>query len=357
MRIEYVSAALDGSGYGSAARGNILALHQAGVDLTLTLATFEQKRPDLGEDTSLLASLTKPPDGATLRILHLTPDLWVSALKDKPQIPTIGYAAWEASRVPPEWVAEINKSVIELWVPSRHNMRAFMDSGVTVPVRRVPHSFVQAPAIHGPPVLPASDRFRFLSVFQWIERKNPLGLLKAYLTEFGPDEKVSLVLKTYLKDGTYEERDQIAGWIRDIKGGLRLRGYPQVELVVALLSSAEMARLYRECSCYVSLHRCEGFGIPIAEALLTEMPVVTTGYGGPEDMGIPVVPYSLTPVFGMPWTQYTGAMDWAEPDLAAARERMRGAFNRSPGKMVLGAEFSRESVGKLMRERLEALSK
>ena len=365
MKIEYISACYDGSGYGSAARNNILALHKAGVEIQAVATTFERAHPDLGEAGKLLQSLARPLEKLDARIVHLTPDLWASALKDKPKLPTIGYAVWEASKIPPLWTAEINTHVQELWVPSRHNVEAFKASGVTVPVYCVPHCF-EAPTVEpGPRILPESDHYRFLSIFQWIERKGPGPLLKTYLSEFNANDKVSLVLKTYIKDGGDEERAQIKGWINELKAGLRRASYPRIELITRTLSSAEMNRLHRECDCFVLLHRGEGFGIPIAEAMLAEKPVIVTGYGGPEDFVPPEqrVEYSLTPCYGMPWPQYSGDMWWAEPDCqqAAANMRLEFAMTTRPApwgvmnRRAAEYQLSFDKIGTLMRTRLEAL--
>ena len=363
MRCEYIGPAFDGSGYGEAARGYIGALSDAGVDVRLRFVSFEQVRPDLGELGEWLVSrlADSPLPDADVRVIHTTPDTWDALLMTSDKaIPTVGYCAWETDSPPPAWVESINRNVKLLLVPSRQNVEAFTAAGVTVPVHRLAHAVRDIPSRRDSTLPREPGRFRFLSIFQWTERKNPLGLLKAYLTEFQPHENVSLVLKTYLLAGGLEERDQVRAWIKEVKAGLWLKDYPQVELIVQQLSGPDIRQLIHDCDAYVSLHRQEGFGLPIVEAMMCGKPVVATRMGGPAEFGLPIscqVSYQETPVFSMPWGHYTGRQVWAEPNLMEARSRMRTVFNDRAEAMRLGEacreaalrDFSPEIIGAQMK--------
>lgn len=346
MRIEYIGAAFDGSGYGEAARGYISALADAGADVRLRFVSFEQVRPDLGEFGGWMASRIQQEatSDAQVRVLHTTPDNWPGILRDLPEaarrVPTVGYCAWETDQPPAHWITAINQSGIRmLLVPSRQNVEAFRSAGVlaSIPIHRLAHAVRDIPN-RATSTLPRDGRYRFLSIFQWTERKNPLGLLKAYLTEFKDSDQVSLVLKTYLLHGGPEERAQIRAWIDEVKRGLWLNGYPKIELIVQQLSSGDIHQLVHDCDAYVSLHRQEGFGLPIAEAMMAGKPVIATQYGGPAEFGLPIgcaVPSQPTPVFGMPWATYSGRMVWADPNLMDARDKMRTFYaNRAEGERL-----------------------
>lgn len=324
MRVEWVGAVSDSSGYGEASRGYVEALVAAGAKVLLRPISFESRHSDLGDRGAKLRELFSDELG-DVRVLHLTPDLFANYAGND-EVPVIGYSAWETDRLPRGWAEAINKHCDRLWVPSEYNRGVFASSGVTVPISVVPHAV--APSAPGVSVLGPSESYRFLSVFQWTSRKNPEGLLRAYLTEFRADEKVSLVLKTYLRDASAAELQMIRNEIAQIRGQLYLPSYPQVQVVVELLSDAQIRGLYQDCDCYVSLHRCEGFGLPIAQALAAGKPVVCTGYGGPEDF-VPkhsTIGYQPSPVQGMPWPTYRGDMVWAEPNLMEARRAMRSRF-------------------------------
>ena len=330
--IEYVGPAFDASGYGQACRGYLRALTDAGAQVVLRALSFEQIQPDLGAEGAWLRSILvkdNGPTGAELRVLHSTPDTWEAIQKGLPPLPTVGYCAWETDAPPAGWAGWINDYVSILMVPSSQNAKAFASAGVTVPIVVMPHAVAPIPPSERP-TLPRTGAFRFLSVFQWTERKNPIGLLKAFLTEFRHDENVCLVLKTYLLAGGEQERRQIRQYINEVKRGLWLDAYPEVRIIVEKLSSADLAQLVHDCDAYVSLHRQEGFGLPIVEAMMASKPVIVTETGGPAEFLLPrecYVPFTETPVFGMPWKIYAGSMTWAEPDLMAARRRMRFLFS------------------------------
>lgn len=200
------------------------------------------------------------------------------------------------------------------------------------------------------------------------ERKNPVDLLRAYMTEFKPDENVAMVLKTYVVNPSNQsEAQRIRDRIRDIKKKMYLKEYPKILLISSLLSKNQIRTLHTQCDCYVSLHRCEGFGIPFAEAMLAKNPVIATEYGGPADFMKTqmCVKYQMTPVYGMPWSIYTGHMNWAQPDLMHARKLMRWAFDNQKlakhmgekGYQDLLATHSWEAIGKKMKDRLEEISR
>lgn len=363
MRVEYIGAAWDGSGYGAACRNYLVALNRAGVDVSLTPISFEEKKPDLGELGKVLRLLVRDGATADIRVIHATPENYARLLYDKPGIPTIGYATWEANRLPEGWAAEINEWCDALWVPSNHNVECFQASGVTIPVYRVPHCFEPAEPQGGEGSrLETTDRFRFLWIGQWLTRKNPEGLLRAYLSEFREHEKVSLVMKTYLTDNSRGERDQIKEFVTTVKKQLYMPDYPQIELVVSSLSNDGIAWLHHDCDCYVSLHRCEGFGMTVAEAMAAGKPVIVTDRGGGtddfvrEDLDGFRVQSQQSMCFGMPWPTYHGGMTWAEPDLIRARRAMRLMFNTPTGRAEMGEfakrqihdEFSYEKVGRMM---------
>jgi glycosyltransferase involved in cell wall biosynthesis len=367
---------MDSSGYAEAARNHIAALHISGVTVFVKPISFESHRASLGNLGDLVHSLINKED-TRINILHATPENYPRLLKKDKY--NIGYAAWETDRLPKHWVSLVNQCN-EVWVPSEHNVSMMERSGVTIPVFCMPHPFNHKyhEDAEIKSVIPDRnpEEFVFYSIFQWLERKNPAALLRAYLTEFTADEKVALILKTFVRNpGSVQERNKIRDMIRDIKAYLYLKSYPKVLLISSLLSREQILSLHKECDCYVSLHRCEGFGIPFVEAMLAKKPVIVTSYGGPEDFikgslevdpaevtGYPV-PYQMTPVYGMPWPIYTGEMNWANPDIEVARRYMREVFEKrklakkvgEQGYNFVKKQFSWERVGVLMRARLEQI--
>jgi glycosyltransferase involved in cell wall biosynthesis len=344
MKVTYIGPAFDSSGYANATRNNIAALHTVGVDLELVPITFEAYKSDLGELGKLLKSLIATKPSNDVRILHCTPENYTRLLDHTKY--NIGYAAWETSKLPKDWPDMFNQ-LDEVWVPSTHNVEVFRNSGVDIPVYAFPHTFDTTEKIISETGLIKrrnNDEYLFYSIFQWLERKNPTALLKAYLTEFTKQDNVSLVLKTFLFNyQREEEKDTIKKVIKDIKERLYLENLPRILLITDLLSAEEIAGLHEYCDCFVLPHRSEGFGIPIAEAMLAGNPTISTGYSGPVDFvqhkttGY-LTNYQMTPVYGMPWHTYSGDMLWAEPDIVHLRKLMRYVYENREDAVACGRQ-------------------
>lgn len=376
MDVTYVGPVTDNSGYAEAARNNIAALTSVGVTLNVIPLAFEKFKSDLGELGQLCQSLIGKNFAGKIQITHCTPNLFPNYARVGAY--NIGYTVWETDRLPSDWVDACNR-MNEIWVPCTHNVEAFKNSGVTVPVFCVPHAFNPEYQSGDKEKLPISNieenDFVFYSIFQWTERKNPIGLLKAYLTEFKENENVVLILKTYLVDPTNAaEKEAIKGYIKEVKAALHLKTYPKVLLISSLLSAQQIKELHLLGDSFVSLHACEGFGVPLAEAMVSNSVVITTGYGGPADFihhkqtGYSV-PYVMGPVCGMPWDHYRGDQNWAVPDLSVAKQMMREVYNvGAKGRDSLGGlrvearekiqrSYSWSTIGNLMKDRLTTIEK
>jgi len=379
MRVAYIGACLDSSGYAEAARNHIAALHEVGVKVDVMPVSFEGYKSDLGRLGILIQSMIKKNSSAKINILHVTPENYASLAK--PDRYNIGYTVWETSKLPTGWAEKLN-ILNEVWVPCEHNVEVFKSSGVRVPVYCMPHPFDTnySNDVAGATAVIAnrnSDDYIFYSIYQWTERKNPNGMLKAYLTEFKAHENVAFVIKSYIVNpGSVQETQNIRKAIEELKAKLYLGTYPKILLITSLLSRAQIQSLHSEGDCYLSLHRCEGFGIPIVEAMLAANPVIATTYGGPKDF-IQVdphgrgndtgyaVPHIMTPVYGMPWSNYTGEMEWAEPDLMAARRYMRYCYKNREAAKAMGLKgqahikktLNWKVQGERMKARLEEIEK
>ncbi|HEX2133936.1 MAG TPA: FkbM family methyltransferase, partial [Actinophytocola sp.] len=123
-------------------------------------------------------------------------------------------------------------------------------------------------------------------------------------------------------------------------------GDDRIELIEGYLSAEEVAKLFATADAYVSLHRSEGFGLTVAEAMAHGLPVVATDYGGTAEFltaetGWPV-PYRLVDV-GPGNEPYPRDAHWAEPDTDAAAAALR-EIAADPAAALRRGEAARRHV-------------
>ncbi len=268
----------------------------------------------------------------------------------------IGVWAWELDTIPPQW-EEAFALVDEVWVYSEHVASALRGSPVPVTVMPLAIDVERLGAAAGGP---AAEPFTFLFVFDLlssIERKNPLGLIEAYRSAFEPGEGARLLLKTSNGDNRPEQLERIR---------VAALGRPDVEVIDEFLPVDRRDALIAGCGCYVSLHRAEGFGLTIAEAMAAGRPAIATGFSGNLDFMTP----EISELVG--WSParvpagseiYPAGARWAEPDLAAAAAAMRRLHSDRAAARALGEAGRRHveallapaAVGARARRRLEQI--
>lgn len=227
----------------------------------------------------------------------------------------------------------------ELWVASDYIRRALVGE-VDIPVHVVP---IPVPEPRGPfrtrAELDLPEDFTFLFVFDfWSgERKNPTAVVEAFTRAFAPDEGPRLVLKSINgSDWKPHQLDRLLA-IADGRDDILFRdGY---------VSAAERDSYVAACDCYVSLHRSEGLGLTMAEAMAHGKPVIATGYSGNlefmTEANSHLVPFRLVDVPETWWAHGPGAK-WADPDVDAAARLMRTVWERPEDARALGARARRE---------------
>ena len=141
---------------------------------------------------------------------------------------------------------------------------------------------------------------------------------------------------------------------------------PDIHVVDASLTGAERDALIAACDCYVSLHRAEGFGLTLAEAMAVGKPVIGTGYSGNvdfmNDRNSYLVDYKLTRV-GPDARPYPVDGTWAEPDLDHAAVMLRRVYYDRDGAARIAHQarediartLSEQATGQRMRRRLQQL--
>lgn len=348
--IRYVGPVMDSSGYARACRGNILALHDAGVPITISPISFENIHPDLGKEGEVLRSLVDKRLEYNVNIIHTTPEFWKDLRVNS--VTNVGYTIWETTKLHPSWTPNINNNVTKVLVGCEWNKEVFKDSGINIPIGVVPHGidlnrFDNVSPYNISNV--AKDDYVFYGIFQWQERKHPTALIKAYYHAFTGVDDVVLVLKTYRSDYSEGEKEAIRNTIKRLKTIMPMDHYPRIVYISDILSEDEIASLHSRGDCYVSLDRGEGFGLGPFEAGAVGNPIIITGFGGATEYAKShnsyLVDYSLTPVFGMPWCPwYQGSQMWAEPNICDGINKMKYAYNNREEAKKKGLKLQKDIV-------------
>jgi glycosyltransferase involved in cell wall biosynthesis len=345
------------SGMGELARSTVRALRAMSYPLTVReLRAAAHRHADLSVDAL--------DTGETLAftIVALTaPD----ARRERDRIgpPSrssfrIGYWPWELEAFPDD-LGDVFSGFDEIWALSRFSAGAIARAS-PVPV----HAIWPALPDVGPSAAPARDtalepdEYNFLFVYDVLsetDRKNPLDLIRAFRQAFRRDDRVRLTLKT--SNGHMRSHE----WRRVVRAA---DGLP-ITVCDRYLSRPDLLALMRSCDCYVSLHRSEGFGFTLVEAMALGKPVIATFYSANAEYMTPwnsfPVPYRMGEVRARRGAYRKGDA-WAEPDVEAAAALMRQAYcdrERAQdvgrrGRRDVTSQLSVSACGSRMRRRFEA---
>jgi len=170
------------------------------------------------------------------------------------------------------------------------------------------------------------DKFCFFFNFDYYSsynRKNPEAILKALSEEFPDEQNVVFVVKTCNSERFEEKEKRFISLVNDYGLGERVR------IINDQLSRDAFMTLLNSMDCYISLHRGEGLGLGILEALALGKTVIATNYGGnTEYMHNPncyAVPYTLVSASD-DYVVYKYVKQWAEPDISEAKKYMREVY-------------------------------
>ena len=330
-------------GIGEAGRLLVEALGEAGVEYTVRTYANTDSR----QQADVPASTASELDPHGIDLICVNADQLHFFLEDVPEFRAnryrIGVWAWEVD-VLPAWMARAAEHVDEIWTYSAHAAHAIR-AATAKPVHVVP------PPILRPRARPLEraelglpEGFLFLFAFDLasiLERKNPAAVIDAFARAFSGRPDVHLVIKT-----TGGDRHPEA--LRAVQEAASAR--PNVIVRDGYITREEHQALLGACDAFVSLHRAEGFGLNLAEAMALGKPVIATGYSGNlefmDDTNSILVPYALTPVpdgcdpYATAERSGGGISSararWAEPDVDAAARSMRAIVDDPALAKTLG---------------------
>lgn len=345
------------AGLGVAVRRVARSLDAAGIDWvavdnTRTASRREAASSPLGDPRFRFNLMLMAPDQVAGFVDEVGPELLANRY-------TIGLWYWETDRLNPAQRHGLDY-VDEIWGATDY-LRDIFAANTALPVRRVPIPF----AFDDPDRSNATrervgldDRFTFLFSFDFLSvaaRKNPLGVVEAYRRAFPEVGDQRLVLKSINGSRFADVRKRLNWAIGD---------RPDIELWDRYLDASDRLSLVALSDVYVSLHRSEGLGLTIAEAMAVGTPVIASRYSGNLDFSDDTTAWLIDgqEILVGPGHHYPPDGHWFDPDIQQAAEVMRrlasdptASRSRSAAAKSRVAEFSPAFCGELAMARLREL--
>jgi glycosyltransferase involved in cell wall biosynthesis len=335
-------------GVGIVARDAIRLMLQKGYPV----ATFDidPGRGRSGHETAYaklaVPSIDELPYGISLIVLSITslPDIILEGrVKLRDDVVNAGYFWWELPIIPEIWVKSLEqfdvlvagsqylRSTFERYVagtPSVYAQHALLDLGGIYPDR----------ARFGLPV----DKVVFVCILEPTSdpaRKNPFGAIKAFQTAFSVDDSAHLVIKVNNAQAGSASNSLLA----QLRSEVAILGN-RVTLIESILTYGEVLQLYASCDVFVGLHRAEGLGLGLIEAMALGKPVIATGWSGNmtfmNRVNSCLVGFRLIPVdgsLGVYSRDFLGHdVRWADPEIDEAAAWMRALARDATLRMSIG---------------------
>lgn len=355
-------------GMGEHVRSSFRAFRAAGKSVGIKDVYSLEARDDASYEAEFATDL-RPTLSRDVNIFHMNGDeieQAVAHMNDPAfgQAYNIVYPAWELSRYPDEWARQLER-FDEVWAPSAFIGDAISKS-VDRPVIHMPLAVeVHVDSFQGRRHFQIPDHaFCFLFFFDYssyMERKNPFAMIDAFLelVRRHPNAPLHCILKFKGAANGHPDQERLQKLIQPHSD--------RIQTISHKLSDNEIKNLIRCCDCFVSLHRSEGFGRGMAEAMTLARPVIATGYSGNMDFMTPdtswIVDCDLVDVAKGTYPHWQNQA-WAEPSLDHAVELMEDVWlNRDAARLKANAarkhmrvNFSARAIGLRYIARLEEIS-
>jgi glycosyltransferase involved in cell wall biosynthesis len=253
----------------------------------------------------------------------------------------IGFWQWELDRFPTQSLFAFNL-VDEIWCHSEHAARSLRGATAT-PVHKVPLpvSVPEPKATSRSRFGIPDDAFVFFTSFDgssYIARKNPLGTILAFQEAFprGATElNVSLIVKAMNTNNDPLWRECLRKTANDRR----------ITIIDNVLDHSEYYELMRNCDAVISLHRAEGFGRLMAEAMAMGIPVIASRYSGNLDFMTDdnswLIDGDLVPILPGDYPFHHG-QNWLEPSIREAAGALRECATDEAKRRRLAAAGKRD---------------
>ncbi len=343
-------------GVGEAVRTNIKSCKNAGIDVCLINIALSHIRqcdfsfPEFSDNNHFYINL-----------IHVNADMLPLYCAEKGNDYfkgkyNIGIWNWELSDFPDDWIKSFSYCN-EIWVPSNFTLTAISKKS-PVPVFKMPYAVEvnELKKVNRSYFGFKESDFLFLFLFDFLsyfERKNPLAIIESFKKSFSAIENVRLVIKC--SNSSFDQKA-----MNLMKESVNNHN---VTIIDNYFYREEVNGLMYLCDSYISLHRSEGFGFTLAEAMFLGKPVIATGYSANADFmnnrNSFLVKYKLISI-KEDVGPYKKNSFWAEPDVDHAAELMRYIYeNRETANKVgnkaaaeIKKKFSPLTIGRGIKNRV-----
>lgn len=351
-----------GLGQGSRCLGNAvkeLDMNSSFINVNLGM---ESKNHDTEFD-SIISNTFK----YNINLMHIQPYIDLNEALSQIKIDNlygrynIAYWVYELEDIPQKWFDSF-KYVNEIWTASKFVTDAFKKV-VSVPVYTMPYGIKVSKneKLTRKDFDIPEDKFTYLLLYDpksLPERKNPEGAINAFINAFENTEDVCLVIK--VNNAEEKHLNHLKEKLKDVKN---------YRIINKLLEKEDVYSLISLCDVFISLHRSEGFGLVMAEAMALGTVCVATNYSGNVDFmnrdNSCLVDYKMIEVDTSNQIVYEKGNKWAEPDINQASRYLKQLFEnkemynhlKKNAKEYIENEFSMEKMAERINNRIQTVIK
>ncbi len=231
----------------------------------------------------------------------------------------------ESDRVSHSWPEKLN-AMQHIIVPNEFCKQTFLNSGVKQDITVIPHGVDTEKFKYFDRPKPEIFTFGILGYLDATDRKGAFDVIRAFASEFEPDEPVELVIHS---------SDPMFNYYKYFKD-------QRISLNTKQLSFEEINRFYQEIDCFVFPSKAEGVGYPPREAMATGLPTILTNWSGLKDIALSDISYPLNPIRLEPRPNFIEQDgNWAIIDIAELMYWMRYVYEHQAEAKEKGKKASK----------------
>lgn len=373
--VQLIGPLAKASGLGQATRLSAAIMRTTGLDIRGVDFDLDNPAPE-GFSSDTMIEEYGP---AKINMIHLNAESTPLAFAYQPDVFSgaynIGYFFWELDK--PAYCHYLGMDMLdEIWVSTEYGVEIYEKDANGKPVVNVGMCYEDNSDITREDSRNFVERrFKFddshfvclvaFDSFSFVQRKNPVSVLRAFQKAFKGVPNARMVVKTQNRDSVFDTV-QVNLW--DQVDSI-ITSDPRIIVMNETLSYRDLLRLKRGSDVYVSLHKSEGWGFGMIEAMNLGVPVVCTAYSGNMDFCSDetawLVDFEETLLRQEDYIFVRKGSVWAEPSVDHAASQLRAAYDNPDQRIAkaqaaqdyIKANFSTEAIGKRYGARLREILK